>query len=143
MLKQFYLSPKLRIIRQIIKFGVVGTTNVVLDMVIYYILTRYFDLHYLIAATISFVIVVTWSFNFNRKWTFKLQNSFKKLKTQYVEFVLVNILVLILNVAVLYLLVDLFSIFDLISKVIASIVIGLINFFINKFWTFREFDKQL
>ncbi|MFA6422438.1 MAG: GtrA family protein [Candidatus Buchananbacteria bacterium] len=135
------MSEQLNWLRQVIKFGIVGITNIALDMAIYYFLTRFFHVYYILAATISFIIVVTWSFNLNKRWTFRNQKVVKKLRTQYFEFFVVNILILLMNAGVLFALVDIFELNDLMAKIVASIIIGLVNFFINKFWTFGNFKK--
>lgn len=141
MIKELYLLAKMNWLRQIIKFGIVGATNIALDVVIYYFLTRHLHLYYLIAASISFVIVMTWSFNLNKRWTFKGQKVIKKVGVQYIEFLLINAFVMALNAGILFLLVDFGHIYDLISKIVASMVVGLVNFLFNKFVTFKDFVK--
>ena len=130
----FYIIRKFPVLKQLIKFFLVGASNTALDFVIYIILTRVFHLYYLIAATISFIVAVTWSFTLNRSWTFKVKRG---LATQYPIFFLVNFGVLLLNNGILYLLVDYSRVNDLLAKLLASLILGIINFTINKLWTFR------
>ncbi len=138
-IRALYFFQKYPASKQLIKFFIVGVSNTALDFIIYAALTRIFHLYYLVSATISFIFSVTWSFNLNRRWTFKVK---RRLVTQYATFFFVNAIVLLLNISILYVLVDCLGIYDLLAKVIASVILGIFNFTINKFWTFRpKYEK--
>ncbi len=125
-------------LKQFIRFGIVGVINTSLDFVIYAFLTRlflFFDEHYLIANLISFSIATVNSYIFNKYWTFK-DNS-KQHKIQYTKFYLVSLCGLILTQTILYILVEL-GLYDLLAKAIAVGVVLFWNFFVNKFWTFKK-----
>ncbi len=123
-------------LKEMFKFGVVGVSNIVVDTSVYTLLTRVFHLYFMLAAVGAFIIAVTWSFYFNRRWTFR--SNGKKVKTQYFKFFLVNGLVVFLNLLFFYLAVEFVHIYDLIAKPGVGVVIGFINFTLNKFWTFSK-----
>lgn len=131
---QFYFFKKFPVLKQLLKFFLVGISNTAIDFIVYIALTRIFHLYYLIAATISFVMAVTWSFNLNRRWTFKVKRG---LVAQYCVFLLINTIVTLLNVSILYLLVDYFEVYDLLAKLVLTFFLGILNFTVNKFLTFR------
>ena len=131
----FYLFHKYPITKQFIKFCLVGTTNLILDVFIYWLLTRAFDVYYMLAGVLSFVLVVTWSFLINRRWTFRHQGQ--DTTNQYVKFFVVNVIVAILNLSALYIFVEWFDFYDLAVKLAAAVVMAFINFGLNKLWTFK------
>ncbi|MDO8669176.1 MAG: GtrA family protein [Candidatus Buchananbacteria bacterium] len=133
--ENFYLFHKYPITKQFVKFCLVGSTNMVIDISVYWFLTRVFNIYYILAAFLSFVLAVTWSFFINRRWTFR--HGGKDTTSQYVKFFAVNTVVMILNLSFLFILVDWLDLYDLAVKLLAAIVFSLVNFSFNKLWTFR------
>ncbi|MEK7072152.1 MAG: GtrA family protein [Patescibacteria group bacterium] len=134
----FYLFHKYPVTKQFIKFCLVGSTNMVIDIFVYWFFTRIFSVYYLLAAVFSFVVAVTWSFFMNRRWTFR--HNGHNTTSQYVKFFVVNISVMVLNLSFLFIFVDWFGFYDLIVKLAAAVVFSLVNFSFNKFWTFRTYN---
>lgn len=128
------------IIKEFIKFCLIGLTNLVVDFTIYWILTRIFGLFYIVAAIFSFIVAVSWSFALNRRWTFRYQGN--DLKTRYVKFFVANCLSLGINLILFYLFVDWFNIHDLLAKFLVAVIVAFINFSLNKFWTFKVSDYK-
>ncbi|NCN07267.1 GtrA family protein [Candidatus Falkowbacteria bacterium] len=132
----FYLFNKYPVTKQFVKFALVGSSNMVVDFVVYLFLTRNLHMYYIVAAVMSFVVAVTWSFFLNRKWTFS--HNGKNTTSQYIKFFAVNTIVMVLNLSSLFILVDLFNIYDLVAKLIAAVFLAILNFSLNKVWTFRK-----
>jgi len=126
---------KYPILKQFIKFCLVGFSNTVIDFLVYLILTRFFLIYFIIANIFSFLIAATWSFILNKYWTFR--NKEKRIKSQYIKFLIISTLGLILNTFFLYILVSYWGFYDLLAKAIAIIIVLFWNFGMNRFWTFR------
>lgn len=131
----FYLFNRYPVTKQFVKFSLVGSSNTVIDVIVYFFLTRFVDFYYILAAFISFIVAVTWSFFLNRRWTFR--HSGRDMTNQYIKFFTVNTFVMVMNLSSLFVLVDVFGFYDLVAKLCAAIVLALVNFSLNKFWTFR------
>ena len=56
---------------QFLRFSLVGSSGVVVNLVVYTLAIYAFHLHYLPAATLSFLVAMTNNFLLNRHWTFK------------------------------------------------------------------------
>ncbi|MFH1457273.1 MAG: GtrA family protein [Patescibacteria group bacterium] len=123
---------------QFFKFCVVGTIGAIIDIGGLYILVEFVHIYYLLAAVISFIVAVTNSYFLNKYWTF--QNKSNNHAKQFIGFLLVSIAGLIINLAVMYALVERMAIWYLLSKAIASIVVLFWNFFMNKYVTFKQYD---
>ena len=130
----FYLLKKFPVLKQVIKFGIVGVSNILVDVLVYWLLTRFGHLYYILAATVSFLAANIWSYFWNRRWTFHDDN--RAIVRQYLKFLAANIVAILLNLGVLFVLVDFLRLDDIIAKITASIVVGLINFTLNKKWAF-------
>ena len=130
-----FIFKKYPITKEFIKFCLVGLTNLLIDISVYWFLTRWLNLYYLLAAVGSFVVAVTWSFFINQKWTFRYQGNDLRLK--YIKFFVANFISMILSLCLLYVLVDIIGLFDILSKFLVAVVVAFVNFGLNKFWTFR------
>ncbi len=125
-----------QIVRQFIKFSLIGSFNAFLDFSIYIFLTRVFFLYYLLANLISFFITVCVSFILNKKWTFRDKNS--KVGLQYVKFWIMAVCGLGFNELILFSLVKYLNTYDLLAKVIAIGIVLFWNFFIGRYWVFKQ-----
>lgn len=122
-------------IKQFIKFGLIGLLNTFIDLIAYVFFTRVLFWHYLVAALLAFVIAATSSFILNSYWTFVIQD---RLKERYVKFFLVALGGLIWTELFLYILVDKFFWFDLWAKILTVLLVVNWNFFLQKYWTFKN-----
>ncbi len=131
-------------IRQFIKFGIIGTGNTILDFGIYASLTRfteYFAEHILQANAIAFIIAVSSSYIWNRRWTFRSRcHSWSE---QFPKFIVANLVALSINQFTLYYLVSYFEMYDLFAKLLAVFVGTGWNFYINRSWTFKKVNQDV
>ncbi|WP_409200129.1 GtrA family protein [Methanobrevibacter sp. DSM 116169] len=116
-------DPRLQFFRYIF----VGGTAFAIDLSIYFTLVNYFDVHYLIAAIIAFLISVLGNYIMSTKWVFNQDKIDNKL-VEFNLFILISTVGLIFTEILLYIFTDLLIINYLISKVIASILVLFWNF---------------
>lgn len=134
--KLFPFLERYHTVRQFMKFCIIGSTNVVIDFSIYFVLTRYFKIYFVFANIGSFLCAVTWSFYMNKRWTFRHALS-ENLHEKYIKFFIVNAIGVTLQTSLLYLLVTHGYLHDLVSKGIAIILVTFWNFFVSKYWVFK------
>lgn len=123
-------------IRQFVKFSIVGVSNTVVDFGTYVALTRLGKVHFIGANVVAFLLAATWSYIWNRKWTFRSADA--RIRQQYVKFLIVAGVGLGLTTGILYALVTYVGMMDIPAKVIAIGVVLIWNFLINRLWTFRD-----
>jgi putative flippase GtrA len=92
-------------------------------------------LHYLVAATGSFLVAVTSNYTWNRLWTFRDRR--RGVAAQGLRFFLVSLASLGANLLVLDLLISLGA-GKLVGQAIAIVVVTPLNFVGNKLWSFRR-----
>jgi putative flippase GtrA len=118
---------------QLVKFCVVGGTGYVVNLAVYTLLVKGFDVHYIPAAVCSFLVAVTNNYAWNRMWTFRSQRG--HVAYQGMRFLVVSTLALGANLLVLYLLVTA-GLDKVLAQAIAIVLVTPINFVGNKLWSF-------
>jgi putative flippase GtrA len=138
-------QSKWELLIQFIKFGIVGVSNTVVSYVInigvLFLLDKAGLFHrwdYVIANTVAFLLSVLWSFYWNNKFVFDMENSSMRellaaLAKMYLSYAFTGI---ILSNVLSYVWIDMLHISKLIAPLINSAIGVPINFLLNKFWAF-------
>ena len=119
---------------QFIKFCVVGGTGVVVDFGITFLFKEKLKLNKYIANSLGFMAAASTNYLLNRWWTFRSHDP--EMAQQYVQFVGISAIGLILNNIIIYLLNDKARLNFYLSKLIAIGLVTLWNFFMNYYFTF-------
>jgi putative flippase GtrA len=121
--------------QQLGKFCVVGAVGYLINLAVYEGV-RHAGVHYLFAATCSFLVAVTSNYVWNRLWTFREERG--GVAAQGVRFLVVSVAALGANLVVLYLLVSVGGLSKLVGQAIAIVAVTPLNFIGNKLWSFRR-----
>ena len=105
-----------KLIKQIMKFGVVGGSAFVIDYGIMIFLTEVFHINYLISSGISFAVSVIFNYVMSVKWVFEVEENRDK-KQEFALFVVLSIIGLGINQLIMWLAVEKFRVFYMISKI--------------------------
>lgn len=137
LLAKFHINNKedfLKFCKQFIKFGLVGVSNTLLSLAIYYILVL-INVNYILANIIAFIISVLNAYYWNNKYVFKdsAQTKYKKLIKVYLSYGIT----FLLSTFLLYIMVDCISISKYIAPIINLIITIPLNFLLNKLWAFK------
>ncbi|HTM69164.1 MAG TPA: GtrA family protein [Candidatus Binatia bacterium] len=132
-----FIDSRKRLAAQFLKFAAVGAFNTVLDFGVYLWLTRsyaFWGAHIVGAASVSFVLAATSSFLLNNFWTFGQDAAGWHRRVP--KFFVVALGGLLWNAAILHLLTTA-GVHDIIAKLVATGVVLIWNFTLQKKWTFR------
>lgn len=124
-------------IKQFIKFGLVGVSNTLISLGIYYLFVYFDKKLYLVGSIVGFVISVLNSFYWNNRFVFKTEGQgewLKKLIKTYVSYGGTTLLSTIL----LYLEVEKLRINEDVAPLINLAITVPLNYFVNKLWAFRK-----
>ena len=121
---------------QLIRFCLVGASGYVVNLAVYTLLLKFVGVHYLLAATGSFLVAVTSNYTWNRLWTFRGQRG--HVAYQGLRFLVVSTIALAANLAILALLVDTLEVGKVLAQAIAIVLVTPWNFVGNKLWSFRR-----
>ena len=132
----------IKIIIQFIKFGMVGALNTIISLVTYYILIH-FNVNYIIANTIGFILGTLNAYYWNNRYVFKKEEDEKRstVKSGIKVFISYGFTFL-LGTFLLILWVDILNIPENIAPVINLIITIPLNFVLNKLWAFKNERKK-
>jgi putative flippase GtrA len=120
--------------QQLGKFCAVGAIGYAINVGVYHTLLSA-GVHYLLAATCSFLVAVTSNYTWNRLWTFRAHRA--GVAAQGMRFLVVSVAVYLANLAVLGSLIWLGA-DKLVAQAIAIVLVTPLNFIGNKLWSFRR-----
>lgn len=118
---------------QFIKFSLVGVINTAISFGLYSLLV-FFNVNYIGANVISYSIGTVNSYLWNKGWVFKSREKHSKM---IYKFIGVNSITLLFNSFVLYYTVSILGMNKLTSQIIATSLGMMMNFVLNKLWTFK------
>ena len=126
-------GKKFNAVIQFIKFSIVGFSNTVISLFVYYVLL-WLECNYLIANAMSWIVSVFNAFYWNNKYVFKNENTWiKALIRTYISYGCS----FILGSLMLIVLIEFFKVSDIIAPLIILVITIPLNFLMNKFWTFK------
>lgn len=117
-----------------LKFCVVGFSGTAIDFGLTWLCKEIFKIPKFIANAIGFVVAATNNYILNRIWTWGSTNE--QVGVEYVKFFTVSLIGLGLNTLILYIFNEKLKFNFYLSKVFATGVVMLWNFFANNFFTF-------
>lgn len=120
---------------KLIRFSIVGVGNTLVNWGIFFILNA-FGVYYIISNIIAYIIATINSYIWNSLWVFKYGQGLN-INTS-VKFFILNLVGLTVNTTIMYILVDILNFNKFIALVIASVLVVMMNYTINKLWVFKE-----
>ena len=125
---------------QFIKFGIVGFSNTLISLAVYYILV-FFGWNYLLANTMGFLISVCNAFFWNYRYVFKDKTETSIPKSFSKVFITYGISYLV-STFLIWLMVDIMHISEWLAPLLRLVVTVPLNFVLNKLWAFRKREKK-
>lgn len=121
----------IKLFRQIIKFGLVGAVATLIDMGLLFVLTSGFEIDYMVSSTISFSVSVIFNYIASMRFVFAGKTGMSKGKEFWI-FIILSILGLLLNQMIMWFGVEVWHIYYMLTKVVATIFVMTFNFVTRK-----------
>ncbi|WP_397356482.1 GtrA family protein [Oscillibacter sp.] len=118
-----------------LKFGLVGISNVLVALCIYY-LFLYFGTHYILANTIGYIVSVFNSYLWNSKFVFK--HDHRQKMNKLIKTYLAYGVTYCINSICLWLLVDIMDISDTLAPILVLFIVVPINYIMSRFWVYTK-----
>jgi len=125
---------RMPLLLQFVKFGIVGVSNTLIAFAVYTLLLKVFGVWYVAASGIGFALGAINGFLWNRAWTFK--GHVGDALTP-VRWFVVQGCGLLLDLVLVYALVDGAGLDKLVGQALTTMVVTVITFFVNRAWTFK------
>src|SRR3989344_7161699 len=134
----YWLSPRFPILRQFVKFGIVGGLNSMLDLGILNLLIHSTGiatgLYFSFFKTVSFSIAVTNSYFWNKYWTFHSEETPRTV--EFFKFLMVNLVGLGINVGSASFVVNVLGAPAGVSPALWANIGAMSSVFVSLFWNF-------
>lgn len=124
----------IKLIQQIIKFGIVGVLAAIIDFGLLAILTEFLGIYYLLSAAISFIVATIFNYIASMKYVFDSRYEKGQKHQELFIFVILSLIGLGLNQVFMWFFVEITVLHYIIAKVLATILVMAWNFISRKIW---------
>lgn len=121
----------MKIIKQLLKFGVVGVIAFVIDYLVLFICKEFLGIYYLISSLISFSVSTVFNYIASVRWVFDV-NQERRRRKNFVLFIVFSIVGLGLNQLIMWFGVDVLHIYYMLVKIGATAIVMVFNFVTRK-----------
>ncbi len=138
--------------KEVISYLIFGVLTTLVNLIISYILKAFLHIEENIASTIGIVASILFAYFTNRKWVFKsYANTLKEKFIEFGKFILGRSFTMVVEIVGVFLLVNVvhsfYGMFSdniafIINKAIITVIVIILNFFISKFFTFKNLSKK-
>lgn len=129
--------------RELITYVFWGVATTLVNYVVYFACTKLFGIEYLISNVIAWMISVIFAFWVNKIYVFRsLDYDLKTMAREFSTFVSARILSGVLETGMLALFVEGMHFNDSVIKIVASVLVVIINYFLSKLVIFRKHKEE-
>lgn len=122
-----------------INYLIFGFLAFVLNYILYFLFADAIAMHYMAATVLSWVLTVVFAYWTNRTFVFKSQNKEAGAAwKEFISFIGARVATEVLEVVLMYVLVDMAAVNDKISKLICQTIVILANYVLSKIWIFKD-----
>ena len=122
--------------KEIINYLIFGGLTTLISIVTYAIFTKVFHIDYLISNILSWIIAVLFAYVTNKIFVFESKS--KKNIKEITSFFFFRVVSLIMEMIILYVFVDMLHIDDLVTKIIAQVIVIVSNYVFSKEFVFKK-----
>ncbi len=122
--------------KEIINYLIFGVLTTLISIVTYAIFAKVFHIDYLISNVLSWIIAVLFAYITNKIYVFESKS--KKNIKEITSFFFFRVVSLIMEMIILYVFVDTLHIDDLVTKIIAQIIVIVSNYVFSKVFVFKK-----
>lgn len=127
------------IIIQLFRYTLVGGTAFIADIGLLYLLTEYLHIHYLVSASLSFIVGLLINYTISTYWVFDRESSIVTNKSlEFLFFSLIGVIGIGLNDILIWVFTEFVGIYYILSKIITAVLIYLWNFLARKYFIFNK-----
>lgn len=122
---------------KLVRYLISGGSAAFVNLATLFLLVHYLHLYYLYASILAFITSVVVSFTMQKFWTFRDKLT-HDIHMQFGRYVIVISSSLLINTVLMYTLVENMHVWYLLSQVITTGIVAIINFFAYRQFVFEE-----
>lgn len=128
---------------EILKYLIIGILTTVINYIVFVILVNSAKIEMHTSNIIAWIVSVIFAYFTNKLFVFESKSfKLKVLTKEILTFGIARIMSLLLEEAILYIFVNLLSMNKLIIKLIANIIVIILNYILSKFIIFKNKEKE-
>lgn len=125
--------------RESIMYLVFGGLTVGVNIATYIGLTRIIELNYMVANIIAWIVAVIFAYITNKFFVFESNNTeIKFLIKEFTSFVSCRLLSGVMEMILMYVMIDMMGINDFITKIFTNILVIVLNYVLSKVIIFKK-----
>ncbi|CEI73904.1 MULTISPECIES: GtrA family protein [Romboutsia] len=125
--------------RESIMYLVFGGLTVGVNIATYIGLTRIIELNYMVANIIAWIVAVIFAYITNKFFVFESNNTeLKFLIKEFTSFVSCRLLSGVMEMILMYVMIDMMGINDFITKIFTNILVIVLNYVLSKVIIFKK-----
>ncbi len=130
--------------KEFILYLVFGVLTTLIDTIVYFIANYNLKINYLISNCIAWVMAVLFAYITSKLFVFKSssesnnKNSFLENVREMFYFFTLRFVSLVVSLVFMYVLVEIFFLNELITKLVSSVFVVVVNYIFNKFYIFKN-----
>ena len=125
--------------KELFVYGIFGVLTTIVNIIVYTFFTKELSFHYLIANIVAWIIAVAFAFITNKIFVFNSKSWKSNVWVKgLAKFVGARLVTGILDMIMMYVMVDLLILNDVFSKVVVNIIVILTNFVFSKLFIFKK-----
>lgn len=125
--------------KEILLYLFFGVLTVIVSFTSYYFFSEILQIHYLVSNIISWVLAVSFAYITNRIWVFKSDsNNLVDILKEMFTFVNCRLISGVIDMAIMFFLVDTLLINDLYAKLFTQVVVVVLNYVFSKLIIFKK-----
>ena len=123
----------------VLLYLIFGVLTTFVNIVVYYILFNHVFLSNILSNAIAWVAAVIFAFITNKIWVFKSKTlEIEKVIKELIAFFSARLSTGLLDMAIMYVGVDLLKVNSIYSKIISGVVVVILNYIFSKLFIFRK-----
>ena len=122
--------------KEIINYLIFGGFTTLISIITYALFAKVFHIDYLISNVLSWIIAVLFAYITNKIFVFESKS--KKNIKEITSFFFFRVVSLIMEMVILYIFVDMLHIDDLVTKIIAQVIVIVSNYVFSKLFVFKK-----
>ena len=124
---------------QTILYVIFGILTTIVNLISYYFFSNIMSINYLISNMVSWIISVLFAYVTNKFYVFNSKDTSKDIIIkEFIKFVNCRLTSGIIEMILLFLLVDMLAVNDIISKLVIGVIVVILNFIFSKLFVFKK-----
>ena len=128
--------------KETISYVIFGILTTIINLISYYFFSNIISINYLISNIISWIISVSFAYVTNKLYVFNSKDKNKDVVIkEFIKFVNCRLTSGVIEMILLFLLVDMIKVNDIISKFVIGVIVVVLNFIFSKIFVFQKLNQ--